>query len=67
MIGNTCISPDYENILISKKIRYEKCFSKSGVLWLKLNPFDEADHFTYFHYDEIGKTIPLYWSLVLDD
>ena len=67
MIGNTCISPDYENILISKKIRYEKCFSKSGVLWLKLNPFDEADHFTYFHYDEIGKTIPLYCRLVLDD
>ena len=67
MIGKTCISPDYENILISKKIRYEKCFSKSGVLWLKLNPFDEADHFTYFHYDEIGKTIPLYCRLVLDD
>ena len=67
MIGNTCISPDYENILISKKIRYEKCFSKSGVLWLKLNQFDEADHFTYFHYDEIGKTIPLYCRLVLDD
>ena len=67
MIGNTCISPDYENILIYKKIRYEKCFSKSGVLWLKLNPFDEADHFTYFHYDEIGKTIPLYCRLVLDD
>ena len=67
MIGNTCISPDYENILISKKIRYEKCFSKSGVLWLKLNPFDEADHFTYFHYDEIGKTLPLYCRLVLDD
>ena len=67
MIGNTCISPDYENILISKKIRYEKCFSKSGVLWLKINPFDEADHFTYFHYDEIGKTIPLYCRLVLDD
>ncbi len=67
MIGNTCISPDYEKILISKKIRYEKCFSKSGVLWLKLNPFDEADHFTYFHYDEIGKTIPLYCRLVLDD
>ena len=67
MIGNTCISPDYENILISKKIRYEKCFSKSGVLWLKLNPFDEADHFTYFHYDEIGKTIPLYCRLVLND
>jgi len=67
MIGNTCISPDYENILISKKIRYEKCFSKSGILWLKLNPFDEADHFTYFHYDEIGKTIPLYCRLVLDD
>ncbi len=67
MIGNTCISPDYENILISKKIRYEKCFSKSGILWLKLNPFDEADHFTYFHYDEVGKTIPLYCRLVLDD
>ena len=67
MIGNTCISPDYENILISKKIRYEKCFSKSGVLWLKLNPFDEADHFTYFHYAEIGKTIQLYCRLVLDD
>ena len=67
MIGNTCISPDYENILISKKIRYEKCFSKSGVLWLKLNPFDEADHFSYFHYDEIGKTIPLYCRLVLND
>ena len=67
MIGNTCISPDYENILISKKIRYEKCISKSGILWLKLNPFDEADHFTYFHYDEIGKTIPLYCRLVLDD
>ena len=67
MIGNTCISPDYEKILISKKIRYEKCFSKSGVLWLKLNPFDEADHFTYFHYDEIGKTIPFYCRLVLDD
>ena len=67
MIGNTCISPDYENILISKKIRYEKCFSKSGVLWLKLNPFDEADHFTYFHYDEIVKTIPLYCRLVLND
>ena len=67
MIGNTCISPDYEKILISKKIRYEKCFSKSGVLWLKLNPFDEADHFTYFHYDKIGKTIPLYCRLVLND
>ena len=67
MIGNTCISPDYENILISKKIRYEKCFSKSGVLWLKLTPFDEADHFTYFHYDEIGKKIPLYCRLVLND
>ena len=67
MIGNTCIYPEYEKILISKKIRYEKCFSKSGVLWLKLNPFDEADHFTYFHYDEIGKTIPLYCRLVLDD
>ena len=67
MIGNTCIFPEYEKILISKKIRYEKCFSKSGVLWLKLNPFDEADHFTYFHYDEIGKTIPLYCRLVLDD
>ena len=67
MIGNTCISPDYENILISKKIRYEKCFSKSGVLWLKLNPFDEADHFDYFHYDAKGKTIPLYCRLVLDD
>ena len=45
MIGNTCISPDYENILISKKIRYEKCYSKSGILWLKVNPFDEQDHF----------------------
>jgi len=67
MIGNTCIFPEYEKILISKKIRYEKCFSKSGVLWLKLNPFDEANHFTYFHYDEIGKTIPLYCRLVLDD
>ena len=67
MIGNTCISPDYESILISKKIRYEKCFSKSGVLWLKLNPFDEADHFDYFHYDAYGKTIPLYCRLVLDD
>ena len=67
MIGNTCITPDYENILISKKIRYEKCFSKSGVLWLKLNPFDEADHFDYFHYDAYGKTIPFYCRLVLDD
>ena len=67
MIGNTCIFPECEKILISKKIRYEKCFSKSGVLWLKLNPFDEANHFTYFHYDEIGKTIPLYCRLVLDD
>ena len=67
MIGNTCIFPEYEKILISKKIRYEKCFSKSGKLWLKLNPFDEADHFTYFHYDSKGKTIPLYCRLVLDD
>ena len=67
MIGNTCISPDYEHILISKKIRYEKCFSKSGKLWLKLNPFDEADHFDYFHYDAYGKTIPFYCRLVLDD
>ena len=67
MIGNTCISPDYEKILISKNIRYEKCISKSGILWLKLNPFYEAEHFTYFHYDEIGKTIPLYCRLVLDD
>ena len=67
MIGNTCIFPEYEKILISKKIRYEKCFSKSGVLWLKLNPFDEADHFDYFHYDAYGKTIPLYCRLVLDD
>ena len=67
MIGNTCIYPEYEKILISKKIRYEKCFSKSCKLWLKLNPFDEADHFTYFHYDEVGKTIPLYCRLVLDD
>ena len=67
MIGNTCIFPEYEKILISKKIRYEKWFSKSGKLWLKLNPFDEADHFTYFHYDEVGKTIPLYCRLLLDD
>ena len=67
MIGNTCIYPEYEKILISKKIRYEKCFSKSGKLWLKPNPFDEADHFTYFHYDEIGKTIPLYCRLVIND
>ena len=67
MIGNTCIFPEYEKILISKKIRYEKCFSKSGVLWLKLNPFDEADHFDYFHYDAYGKTIPFYCRLVLDD
>lgn len=67
MIGNTCIFPEYEKILISKKIRYEKCFSKSGRLWLKLNPFDEADHFDYFHYDSYGKTIPFYCRLVLDD
>ena len=53
MIGNTCIYPEYEKILISKKIRYEKCFSKSGKLWLKLNPFDEADHFDYFHYENL--------------
>ena len=67
MIGNTCIYPEYENYLIKNKIRYEKCFSKSGVLWLKLNPFDEADHFDYFHYDAYGKTIPFYCRLVLDD
>ena len=67
MIGNTCIFPEYEKILISKNIRYEKCISKSGRLWLKLNPFDEADHFDYFHYDSKGKTIPLYCRLVLDD
>tara|TARA_A100000172_G_C3010546_1_gene99617 strand:- start:446 stop:652 length:207 start_codon:yes stop_codon:yes gene_type:complete len=68
MIGNTCIYPEYEKILISKDIRFEKCISKkSKRLWLKLNPFDEAEHFNYFHYDEIGKTIPLYVRLVLDD
>jgi len=67
MIGNTCIFPEYEKILISKNIRYEKCFSKSGKLWLKLNPFDEADNWNYFHYDSKGKTIPLYCRLVLDD
>tara|TARA_R100000426_G_scaffold77531_1_gene55090 strand:+ start:219 stop:422 length:204 start_codon:yes stop_codon:yes gene_type:complete len=67
MIGNTCIFPEYEKILISKKIRYEKCYSKSGRLWLKLNPFDEADNWNYFHYDSYGKTIPFYCRLVLDD
>jgi hypothetical protein len=61
MIGNTCISPDYEKILISKKIRYEKCFSKSGKLWLKINPFDEHDHYQFF------KSIPTYVKLVLHD
>ena len=61
MIGNTCISPDYEKILISKKIRYEKCFSKSGKLWLKVNPFDESKHFDFFH------SIPTFIKLVLDD
>ena len=61
MIGNTCISPDYEKTLISKKIRYEKCFSKSGRLWLKVNPFDEQDHFDFF------QSINTYVRLVLDD
>ena len=61
MIGNTCISPDYEKILISKNIRYEKCISKSGILWLKLNPFDEEKHFAFF------QSIPTYVRLVLDD
>tara|TARA_R100001129_G_C5149060_1_gene198306 strand:- start:124 stop:309 length:186 start_codon:yes stop_codon:yes gene_type:complete len=61
MIGNTCISPEYENYLIKNKIRYEKCFSKSGKLWLKVNPFDEEKHFNFFH------SIPTYVKLVLDD
>jgi len=61
MIGNTCIYPEYEKILISKKIRFEKCFSKSGRLWLKVNPFDEQDHFDFF------QSIPSYVRLVLDD
>ena len=61
MIGNTCITPDYEKILISKNIRYEKCISKSGILWLKVNPFDEQDHFDFF------QSIPTYVRLVLDD
>ena len=61
MIGNTCISPEYENYLIKNKIRYEKCLSKSGKLWLKVNPFDEEKHFNFFH------SIPTYVKLVLDD
>ena len=61
MIGNTCIYPEYEKILISKKIRFEKCFGKSGKLWLKVNPFDEQDHFDFF------QSIPTYVRLVLDD
>tara|TARA_R100001460_G_scaffold9559_2_gene22912 strand:- start:670 stop:855 length:186 start_codon:yes stop_codon:yes gene_type:complete len=61
MIGNTCISPDYENILISKNIRYEKCFSKSGKLWLKIYPYDEEKHFDFFH------LIDTYVSMVLED
>jgi len=60
MIGNECIYPEYEKILISKKIRYEKCFSKSGRLWLKINPFDYDDHFDFF------LSIPTYMKLVLD-
>ena len=61
MIGNTCIYPEYENYLIKNKIRYEKCISQSGKLWLKVNPFDESNHFDFFH------SIPKYVKLVLDD
>ena len=62
MIGNTCITPDYEKVLISKKIRYEKCYSKkSKRLWLKVHPMDESKHWDFFH------SIPTYVRLVLDD
>ena len=62
MVGNTCISPEYENYLIENKIRYEKCISKkSKRLWLKIYPFDEEKHFDFFH------SIPTYVRLVLDD
>jgi len=62
MIGNTCIYPEYEKILISKGIRFEKCISKkSKRLWLKVNPFDEQDHFDFF------QSINTYVRLVLDD
>ena len=61
MIGNTCIYPEHEKTLIRYGIRYEKCYSKSGRLWLKINPFDEEKHFAFF------QSIPTYVRLVLDD
>ena len=64
MIGNTCISPDYEKILISKKIRYVKCFSKSGKLWLKINPFDESNNFDFFDLMSIPHHPYNYWKVV---
>jgi murein endopeptidase len=61
MIGNECIYPKYEKILISKGIRFEKCISKkSKRLWLKINPFDYDQHFDFF------QSIPTYVKLVLD-
>ena len=60
MVGNTCISPEYEDYLIKNKIRYEKCISKkSKRLWLKIYAFD--DHLLN------GLSIPKYVKLVLDD
>ena len=62
MIGNTCIYPEYEKILISKGIRFEKCISKkSKRLWLKVHPMDESEHWDWFH------SIDTYCRLCLDD
>ena len=62
MIGSTCIYPEYEQDLIQKGIRYEKCISKkSKRLWLKIHPMDESEHFDYFH------SIETYVKFVLDD
>ena len=61
MIGNTCITSEHEKTLIRYKIRYEKCISKSGKTWLKINPYDEKKYWAFF------LSIPTYVKLVLDD